>query len=429
MDTFKSTAGEVVAIGSSDEQLRIEHILQTNRDVWKVVPTRPYLAIDIDLVRSLMPTLQSWIVFSGGQLLQNMRPQDIASRVLGLLGGGGTIADMGKRSEVLVRGKANSKARHLMNFNPPFIVGSTPWVAAGTHFIAVEGDAYFQHEFAELVTVNNLSRPKSNHFDFTALCDLRDKYNSEYLDNPSASTTELDELNVLLDRTFDENKRAIAAADAYHKAVSVNMVSFDYDAPILTKYDRLTHDASGKPQIEVAYALLHYERAIKDYNNLIVCRSAAQLDDALSHGINCVVSAAACVEAIANRLVFEATGLHPTYRDRRQPLEKINDAATKLAATEGKVFNSLVQGTPVFDSLEEMRILRNGFMHAKELETDIDPTTSTSDTLNKVDQANCERFLVSVRECASHVFSQLTHVASPIVTKKNITWMGDLVVP
>jgi hypothetical protein len=293
----------------------------------------------------------------------------------------------------------------------------------------VEGDSYFQHEFADLVAVNKLSRPKSNHFDFTALCDLRDKYNSEYLNNPSASTTELDELNVLLDLTFDENKRAIAAADAYHKAVSVNMVSFDYDAPILTKYDRLTHDASGKPQIEVAYALLHYERAIKEYNSLKVCRSAGQMDDALSHGVNCVVSAAACVEAIANRLIFEATGSHPTHKDKRQPLVKINDAAALLAAAEGRVFNPLVQGTQVFDSLDEIRILRNGFMHAKELETDIDLITSTSDTLSKVDEANCRQFLISVRECASHVYSQLTRVASPIVTKRNVIWMGDLEVP
>lgn len=41
--------------------------------------------------------------------------------------GGGTNAGMGKRSEALVRGKANSKACHLLNFNPPLIVESTPW--------------------------------------------------------------------------------------------------------------------------------------------------------------------------------------------------------------------------------------------------------------------------------------------------------------
>lgn len=90
---------------------------------------------------------------------------------------------------------------------------------------------------------------------------------------------------------------------------------------------------------------------------------------------------------------------------------------------DGNSFSPLTRGTPVFSSLDEIRILRNAFMHAKEQETDIDPTTSTSEMLNKVDEANCRRFLASVRECADKVYSQLPKLTPPIVIMRNVTWM------
>ncbi|KUM04253.1 hypothetical protein AWB61_20635 [Chromobacterium sp. F49] len=409
--------------------MKIEHLLQSRRDVWKIIPTYPYLAIDWERVQSEMPSLKTFVVFSEGQLLQNMRTQDLGARILGMLVGGGANAGFGTNSNAFVRGKANAKAWHLHNWNPLLYIGASPWIAAGTHFIMVDDDSIFQHEFAELITVNAYSRPQSAHFDFTALCDLRDEYNTKYLNNRSASEAELHALALSLDRAFRENSRVLAEAETLHNRLSVGMTSVDYDAPTLTKYDRLIHNAGGVPQVEIAYALLHYERAIKDFNSLKASHAAGNVDDALSLGINCVVSAAACVEAIANRLVYEATGMHPDRRDKREPVSKINDAGAALAMLDGNSFSPLTRGTPVFSSLDEIRILRNAFMHAKEQETDIDPTTSTSEMLNKVDEANCRRFLASVRECADKVYSQLPKLTPPIVIMRNVTWMGDLEVP
>ncbi|QVX40768.1 hypothetical protein J4H89_23575 (plasmid) [Ralstonia solanacearum] len=428
MTVFKSTEGQDIPFGAGVEQLKVEYILQRYRSGWVVIPTYPYLAIDWGHVQELLPTVKSFVVFSGAQVWQNMRREDVGARLIGVFAGGGTNAGIGTNSGAFAKGKVNAKAWFLMNWNPLLHIGTSPWAAQGTHFIAVADDGLYQHEFGDLIVVNKRSRPSSSRVDMTEVCDLLEEYNQKYLDNQSASRAELDYLSELMDRIFAANAVVLGAAQAHHDSIASEMTSVDYEAPKLTKYDRLTHSATGAPMVEIAYALLHYETAIKNFDGLKKSVAAGNIDDSLAFGVNCVVSAAACVEAVANRLVYEATHVHPDYRDRRTPLSKINDSGPSLAAREGTQFNPLTSG-PIHGALEELRMLRNAFMHAKESETDIDQVTSTSEMLVKVGEANCRRFLASVRQCADHVFSQLSMMGSPIVTKRNVIWMGDLEVP
>jgi hypothetical protein len=429
MYLFTAIDGSPISVGNDIDQLKVEHILQRDRDVWVVKPEQPFLAINAQLLRERAARLTRFPVFSSGHLFQNLKHGDIAARIIAGLAGGGVNAGLEPASRVIVAGRANANARTLFNFNEPLVLGTTPWCAEGTHLIYVDGNDLFQHEFADLVTVRTLSRPNSVHFDFTALADLRDRYNAEYLNHPKDVEPDLDALRHLLDKTFAQNALSLAAAEAFHALVSPGMGSIDYHAPVLTKYDRLTHDTAGQPKIEVSFALLHYETAITEFDAVKRHRASKNLDDALRHGVSCLVAVAACIEAIANRLVFLQTGAHPTYKDRRQPLDKLNDAAVALVAARGGTYAPLAAGDPTYDTLDSIRVIRNNFMHAKELETDIDVSTSASVTLTSVDESHCRSYLRQLRLAVDHVFSQLPHLVPPIVTRANVVWMGNLEVP
>lgn len=429
MNTFRATDGASIQITSELEQLKIEHVLQHDRDVWAIITTHPYLSIDNECLRAKMALLTRFPVFSSAQLWQNLRCKDLGIRIAGALIGGGTNAGIGANNRAFVEGKANTKANLFLNWNSPLIVGSTPWCAEGTHFIYIDGDDRFQHEFGTLVTVKAHSRPNSPHFDFTELANLRDRYNAEYLNSPKDSQPDLDALSVLLDMTFKQNALSLAAAEAYHARVSQGMESVNYNAPILTKYDRPTHSVSGQPKIEVSFALLHYEKAIIEFNAMKAARGAGNVDEAFVHGVYCAVATAACIEAIANKLVYVQTSVHPDYKDRRTPLQKINDAASTLVVQSGGAYIPLLTGQPVYDALDALRGLRNGFMHATELENDIEPQELTSMVMSTVDENACRSYLAQLRLAVDHVFSQLPELAPPIVTKSNVTWMGNHEVP
>jgi len=429
MDTFRTTDGAPIQIASNLEQLKIEHVLQRDRDVWSVIHEPPYLAVDITRLQARIAALTRFPVFSRGQLWQNLRHEDLARRLLGLLIGGGTNAGFGAGNRAFVVGKANTKANTLLNWNKPLIIGSTPWCAEGTHFIYIDGNDSYQHEFGELTTVRGLSRTSSPHFDFTVMSDLRDRYIAEYLNGAMDSLRNMDALSAILDKTFEQNTLSLAAAEAYHSHVSIGMTSVDYDAPVLTKYDRPTHDVAGQPKIEVSFALLHYEKAIVEFNAMKADRAAGKTNDAFVHGVYCTVAVAACIEAIANKLVYIQTSAHPDRNDRRTPLKKINESASALVTQPGGVYAPLIAGHPAHDTLDALRMLRNSFMHAKELETDIDQQTLTSTILTEVDESACRNYLEQLRLAVEYVYSQLPTLAPPIVTKASVTWMGDLEVP
>lgn len=429
MERFRTKAGAEIPFSSDLEQLKVEHVLQSDRDAWVVIPAWPYLAIDRRRLRSKVRELGKFPVFSCGQLWQNMRGIDIGSRIISSLAGSGTTAGLGSNSRAFVEGKANAKANFLLNWNAPLIVGTTPWCAVGTRMIYVDNQDLYQYAFGELITVHGQSRPSSPHFDFTDLADLRDRYNFEYLKGPKDGSRDLNKLADLLDQTFAQNSLSLSTAEAYHSSIAPTLSSVDYEPPILTKYDRVTHDTSGLPKIQVSFALLHYEKAILELNAVKTSHALNKFDEAFAHGVFCVVAAAACLEAISNHLVYTQTSMHPAYSDKRTPLQKINDAAAAIASAQGNAYCPLVAGQPWFDTLDLVRLLRNQFMHAKELENDIDATFRTSTLLKKIDEAACRSYLQALRLSMEQIYAQLPGLVAPIVIKSNVKWMGDMEVP
>lgn len=333
--TFKSTNGQPIVFSSALEQLQIEYVLQRDRDIWELQRTSPYIAINEGRLRARICDLVDFPVFSSGFLFHNLSGRDIGRVIISRLFGGGADAGVGPSSQVLVQGRANAKANVLQSFNPPLCLGSTPFCAVGTYFIFVEVRETYQYKIGELITVNQKSRPNSEIYNFSELCDLRDTYLEFYSKRQILTDNQLANLSLCLDRIFELNQASLSAMVMHHREAPPS-TNKDYDAPLLTKYDRLIQTPEGDPRIEVAFSLLHYEKALFEFNNLKASLIKNNQNDALMHGVYCVVSAAACIEAIANKLVFLQTNSHPDYRDRRQPLHKINEAAHELAnATNG----------------------------------------------------------------------------------------------
>lgn len=409
--------------------LKVEHILQRYRDVWVVVDGYPHLAIDKERVDFYLSTVTEFIVLSAGYLQQNISRKELGTRMLSMLIGGGTTAGFSPRGKSMVEGRANPKANHLMRFNHILQFGTHPFAAADTHYIFSDGVNLYQREFGKLNAEGKRSRTESQHVDFLPLSDLTHALHMAHLDQSTGATIDLARISTLLDDIFVENLKIHAAARAHHDAAPPSDEVFDYEAPILTKYGRLVHDATGAPQIEMSFALLHYEKAIREFNDLKAATERDDVDASFLHGVYCIVAVAACIEAIANKLVFMATGLHPDYRDRRTPFAKINGSAKDLAAALGRVFQPLAKGQATFDSLERARIMRNSFMHANEAESDVHQTELTSTIVESSGELGCREFLYQLRLAVTQIYDQFPEYGPPIVTRTNVKWMGDMEVP
>lgn len=429
MQQFKGTKGETPPSTGAPNWLQVAHVLQRYREVWVPIETYPFLAIDMGRLRAHCAKTNEFAVFVNGWLMQNIRPDEGGSRLLSAIMGGGVDAGMSQDGRVIVEGIANPKASWMMYFNDPFYIGMHPFAALETRYIYIDKNGSYQRTIGELVTVDGHSRPRSALADFDPLADMLRKFHNEYINGPRDMPRDLGHLTKLLDDIFVENGKILAAATEHHRASAPLETPLVYLAPTLTRYGRLTHDTTGLPRVELSFALLHYEKALREFGEVRSAMSANSLEAAFLHGVYCVVAVAACIEAIANKLVFQANGAHPDHRDRRKPIQKINESAAALVRPSGQVFVPLVAGQATYDALETVRTLRNSFMHAAERDEEVDPVALTSTVFTAVDEMHCRTYLRQLRLGVAQVYEQLSTLAPPIVTRDNVKWLGDLEVP
>ena len=424
---YKGTHGEVLPSTNAADWLRIEHVLQRFRDVWVPVETWPFLAIDVARVEAHRVKVREFAVFTNGHLMQNIRPDEGAKRLLFALMGAGVDAGMSSDAQVIVEGMANPQACWMMYFNDPLVIGMHPFAALATRYIYIDQKGSYQRTFGELVAVNKYTRPRSPYVDCNPLADMAHAFHMEYINGPRDAPRNLGRLAALLDAMFLENEKVLNEATAHHRSMASEEKPFDYMAPTLTRYGRLTHDASRSPRIELAFSLLHYEKALREFDSLKKAMQEHDTERAFFHGVYCVVAIAACIEAIANKLVFQQKGVHPDRSDKRRPLTKLNDAGAAIAGDQ--VFNPLIAGHPAYDALDKVRDLRDSFMHAKERDEEVDQAALTSVAFTAVDEAHCRTYLQQLRLGVAHVYNQLSNLAPPIVIRENVKWLSDMEVP
>jgi len=426
---FTGINGETLPSTDRPDWLLIEHVLQRYHDVWVPIEAYSFLAVDVAWLEAHCVGVKKFAAFANGRMMQNIRPDEGGCRLLSALMGGGVDAGMSPDSKMIVEGVANPRAFWMMYFNAPFYVGMHSFAALGTRYIFIDRGGSYQRTFGELVVVGGYSRSRSTQVNFDPLANMVRTYHNEYINGPRETPRDLKRLATLLDANFVEDEKILATATQHHRSRGSLDTALVYSAPTLTRYGRLTHDAGGLPRIELSFALLHYEKALRESDSIKSAVLASNTEVVFFHGVYCVVAVAACIEAIANKLVFKQTGTHPNYRDRRQPLQEINESAAALAGAAGEHFVPLAPEQPAYDALDTVRELRNAFMHAKEGDEEVDPVALTSIVFTGVDQANCRAYLHQLRLGVAQVYGQLSALAPPIVTCDNVMWLGDLEVP
>lgn len=432
MNFFSTLDGS--ALDTQDPEWPLtEHVLQACRQVWVTMPRFPFLSINparLEVEKQRVRNGDGFLVFSpSALLLQNASAGELGQRMAQVLLGPGVNAGSSEASRHIVEGIANPLAQGLVRFNPPLAIGVHPYAALSTRYQHYSRTITCQREFAETVTVEGFTRPRSKWVGFDRLADLVHEFHSNFINGPKDVPPDMERLSRLIDDIFVENITVMAAAERHHVASLPTETEIAYPAVTLTRYGRLAHDANDNPKIEIAFALVHYERAIAEFDEAKKAHTTQDREAAFAHGVYCVVAVAACIEAIANRLVAIATGSHPTFRDRRKPLEKLNESATAIATAHGQTFVPLVAGQPGFDELDEVRQLRNQFMHATEAEGDIDAASRVAVSMVEVSPDRCRMLLRQLRSVVATVFEQLPHLPSPIPTRTSVRWLGDLEVP
>ena len=411
--------------------LKIEYILQRYLDVWKIIKSYPFLKINGDKVKEYFNDIETFSVFGEGILFQNISSKEFKRRVITSLAGPGLTGGISAKGELIVNGQANPNAFGYLQFNDILIIGGKCLFSSGTRFQVIDGQKAFQYEIGELITVNKKSQPRSDIIDFTKICELKKLFRDEYINGcKSINNDGVKKLYKLLYEVFNENVRILDEIFKYHLKQDTQIPKFNYTPPEITKYGRLTHSVTTySPQIEYNLSLLHYEKAIIEFDQLKKSVVQNDYDYSLLHGIYCIIALAACMESIANILFHKSKGNFRTFRDKGTPIEIINSEVKSILASEGKSFIMLDKSSEEFKSIEEVRKLRNIFMHYIEKSHDVDLTKGISVQMISISEENCRNHLKNVRRGIEFIFNQLPNIPAPIVTSSKVTRLGDYEVP
>jgi len=426
---YLSLNGSPLRFSNQHEELLAEHVLQRYREVWVIANSRPYLAVDEDALRAKIASIESFTVFSAGYLFQNISGRDLSTRLIAGLVGPGTVASSSPTADTFVEGEANPQAHWVFRGNGLLQIGTHPFAALATHYIAVEPGRIFQRKIGELTTVDDgkRSQPFCPDFDFDKLGRLAQEFHVARF-SPGL-TVDQALLARLLDDSFEQNLKALSFSETHHACEPQYGPKYSYKPMKLTRYGRLVHTEQREPKIETAFALLHYEKALYEFHSLKRATAAQDPERQYMHGVYCVIAIASCLEAVANKLAFEATSQYPSGSQSSSALGRINYAARELAIAHGTTFNTIGGKRPEFVSMEQIRVLRNSFVHANEAGAPVDPTMSTSAQMAQVSESACRSFLENLRLTVTLVFDQLPWMTSPLVTATNVKWLGDMEVP
>ena len=200
---------------------------------------------------------------------------------------------------------------------------------------------------------------------------------------------------MMLEAIFAENEAALIAAERHHAEADRCGPRFTDPPARLSRYGCLVH-RGGVRLVETSFALLHYEKALHEFDAFKHATAGGSLEGSYLHGVYCVAAVAASVEAIANRLWYDEKGSYPGM-DGGAAVGRMMGAARRLAANRGKTFNTMGTGEPEYRSMERVRLLRNSFIHATELGATVGPQTFLSVQVVDVNESSCRQVLLHLR--------------------------------
>lgn len=415
-------------------QLRYLYSLQHDSDIWRTQKEYPYLHIDGEAWEKYVQAQDDRItLLSSGFLLQNIGNLDARRRLLDNLFGGGTYAGFSPSGNHFPEGPVNLNAYTYHGFNSPLLVSELAFLAESSWLIVIEKDDLFQYTVAELRSDGNHSHPFSKDLPLQEVVELGNKYRESFFQNHGPlSDAELSSLTDLLGNIFSANQNVHREAKIYHLRRKKNQPRYEYHAPALTAFGRLVHEEDGRPAIEHNLALLHYKKAIREFNQAKASEIAGQPDETAMHGAYCIIALATFIEAIANKVYFVANRKQIGINDARPPIDRLIEEAERIVRARrsgNRHFKRLKQSSDEYKACNQVRQLRNRFVHAVESACPIDAESNMSELLASVTVENCRRLFHLVRIAISTVLEQVPEVRNTVQLAGNIRWFGEDEVP
>jgi hypothetical protein len=336
----------------------------------------------------------------------------------------------------MVEGMANPNAFFYYLFNDPLYIGCFSFFAMNTRIVAVENSAAYQYTIGTINAQDRYSFSESPHFDFSFLRELETIYRNDFFSvQGELDVFKANQLRILLDEIFSENVNLLKEALIYHLKAKPNAPIHNYAAPILTRYGRLVHhESSDAPMVESNFSLLHYQKAILEFNDIKSANIANRLDDAIMHGAYTIIALGATIESIGNKLYYIANSKNRSEKDTGKAIDIMHESAITIRNTnliEGKkvIFEKLKKTSSEYEAIEKVRSIRNDLMHFIEQPFYIDTETHISKEYLDLSEDSCRRLLHDVREGLLFILRQIPEIGNPIVLDKRVTWQGDKEVP
>jgi len=421
---------------SSVSYIKLYYILQFHQDCWMLTRKWPYCRINLDRVLDLMNSeIRYFAAFPRTALFQNISISDFGKRIGGMLIGGGTDGGIGSEGEHFVQGVPNPQSHFF--FDPPNLFSSWSQIFfPGQFSLICSGDGILSQYIVNKVDDGSGKIRHPFNFDYRAINYLQEVYLDEFYRNRIELDDERFSMHEeLLGDVFCENRRIIEEGIAHYLSNRDDNPRHNTPSPNPLKFGRIVYDSNEeKLKIKNNFSLLHYEKAILEYNHLL---NSSDHDKSAIHGAYCIIALGAMIEALSNRIYFHSNHTSRPRDEKRTPIDRIQDEAATIIARSSirkarglpLQFKKIFETSPEYLAIEEVREIRNSLMHFNEELFYIDENTGLSLQNTSFSIENCRRLMRLTREGLVSIMKQLPEVESPIVIQPNVSWMGSLEVP
>ena len=422
--------------GYASWRIRLLACLQREQMIWRSQPEYPYLSVDAEALNRCHSTSGRTVLLAHEFLLQNLSREELGRIMAARLVGGGVDAGIAPTSDLVPEGAANPNAYCLCTFNPPLYIGSTPFMAEGIWLLVLDEDQLYQYTVAELDSSGSHSFPVSRSLSLEPYRELQSQFRKRYRQSRKLlNADELAELDEFISIVFEANKKVLREATFYHLRNKDKTPRYTHPAPWLTMFGRLVHDKEGKPSVEHNLALLHYKKAIEEFNCAKNSEDSGNDDQKVIHGAYCIIALEAFIEAAANRAYFVSKGSHDVSTDNRTSTVRLLSEAEQIAKSRDDAsqrrFKRLKQSSEEYGALEDVRQIRNKLIHATEVADPIDQGVGASKLVACLSVENCRRLLSLVRKALIHIVEQVPEIGLQVRLDDNdrVRWLGEWEVP
>lgn len=418
--------------GYASWYIRLLACLQREQTIWRSQPEYPYLSVNAEALNQCHSTRGRTVLLTHEFFLQNLSRRERGRIMAARMFGGGVDAGIASTSDFVPEGAVNPNAYCLCTSNSPLCIGTTPFMAKGTRLLVLDEDQPYQYTVADLDSFESRSFPVSELLPLGPYREFQSHFHERYSKRRKPlNADELAELDKFISTIFEANKKVLKEAELYHLRNKDENPQYTHSAPLLTPFGRLVHGKEGEPKIEHNLALLHYKKAIEEFDCAKNAEDSGSDERKVIHGAYCIIALAAFIEAAANQAYFVSKGSHVDSTDRRSSTKRLRSEAAKIARKRQRRLKRLKRSSKEYKALEDVRQIRNKLIHATEVAVPINQGVGASELVASLSVENCRRLLSLVRKALLHIVEQVPEIDLQVRLDDNdkVKWLGELEIP